>query len=338
MIRFQNVSKIYDGTTTAVNNISFGVDRGETFGLIGTSGCGKTTTLKMINRLVEPTSGTITINGKEATSQNPDDLRRNIGYVIQDVGLFPHYTIAENIAVVPRLLGWDDERISTRCHKLMEIAGLDPAIFSDRKPESLSGGQQQRVGLARALAADPPVILMDEPFGALDPITKRRMRTEVRALFHKIRKTIVLVTHDVFEAFDMCDRLCLLDDGSLQQTGTPKELLFRPVNRFVETFFESDRFQLELICTTLADILAPEEGDTELYLSPPSVHKEGIDSMLNKQISLYTVLEKMGKATGENPVIIRRRKGEVLESLSYTDLLSRFQKFKKSFVKGGDDD
>ncbi len=338
MIGFENVSKIYDDSTTAVNNISFRIEEGETFGLIGTSGCGKTTTLKMINRLIEPTSGTIRINGKEATSQNPDHLRRSIGYVIQDVGLFPHYTIAENIAVVPRLLNWDEERINARSRELMNMAGLDPAEFSNRKPESLSGGQQQRAGLARALAADPPVILMDEPFGALDPITKRRVRNEVKELLQKISKTVVLVTHDVFEAFDMCDRLCLLDDGNLQQTGTPKELLFRPANKFVESFFESDRFQLELICTTIGDILDPVEGETELFLSPPPMVQKEENVALDNQTSLHTILEKMGKTTGENMIIIRRRNDKVLETLSYTDLLTRLQKFKNSMDKRGSND
>lgn len=338
MISFEHVTKKYDSDTTAVNDISFRIGEGETFGLIGTSGCGKTTTLKMINRLIEPTTGSIMINGKEAISQNPDDLRRNIGYVIQDVGLFPHYTIAGNIAVVPRLLNWDEERISERCRKLMELVGLDPGMYAERKPESLSGGQQQRAGLARALAADPPVILMDEPFGALDPITKRHVRTEVKELLGSFNKTIVLVTHDVFEAFDMCDRLCLLDDGNLQQTGTPRELLYRPANSFVQSFFDSDRFQLELISTSLGDILEPVEGETELYWSPP-IHDEK-EQMINTHTSLHTILEKMGRAdgAGENVVIVRRRNGEVVDSFGYTDLLTRFQKFKKALKKEGKDD
>lgn len=333
LIELKEVSKYY-GDEQAVAGLSFCVEEGETFGLIGTSGCGKTTTLKMINRLEEPTSGTIKIDGEEHTARSPEQLRRRIGYVIQDVGLFPHYSVRENVETVPRLLRWDDERIRSRSNDLLQLVGLNPDTFAGRRPEALSGGQQQRVGLARALAADPSIILMDEPFGALDPITKRQIRKEVSSIFERLNKTIVLVTHDIFEAFEMCDRLCLLDDGVLQQTGTPKELLFQPSNTFVNSFFTSDRFQLELLSISLKDITGREEEETELYWSPPLTdHDRNIDPAA----SLYAILEKMQSEGSENTAIIRRVSGKVTDSLGFTDLLSRFQQHKRSLKSGGDD-
>jgi len=334
MIRLQNVTKTFNSDTTAVDNISFHVKEGETFGLVGTSGCGKTTTLKMINRLIEPTSGTITINGNSITSQEPQKLRRNIGYVIQDVGLFPHYTIEQNISTVPKLLEWNERRVQSRSEELLEMVGLSPEIFSERFPESLSGGQQQRVGLARALAADPSIILMDEPFGALDPITKRQIRTEVSKLFKQIKKTIVLVTHDIFEAFEMCDRLCLLDEGKMQQIGTPKELLFHPASDFVDSFLASNRFQLELLSITISNILKLKEN-SELYWSPPS-EKDQQDDIQADQ-SLYEILEEMEQRNHENVAIIHRIDGRVADSLSFSDLLNRFQSYKKDLKIGGED-
>lgn len=328
MIELKNISKTY-GDEPAVADLSFQVAKGETFGLIGTSGCGKTTTLKMINRLVEPTSGKIMINGKDAISQKPETLRRQMGYVIQYVGLFPHYTVEQNISIVPKLLGWNDQRIQSRCRNLLETVGLDPESYSDRKPASLSGGQQQRVGLARALAADPPIILMDEPFGALDPITKRNVREEVKHLLQQIKKTIVLVTHDIQEAFEMCDRLCLLDDGRMQQVGTPKDLLFRPANDFVASFFASDRFQLELLSITIGDLLEPEEGSVELYWSPPLGDKKNSSEYIDTKTSLYAILEEMEKAKDVNTVIIERVNGEVKNSLSFADLMSKFRRVRK---------
>jgi osmoprotectant transport system ATP-binding protein len=331
LIELQNVSKYY-GDTAAVQDLSFRVEKGETFGLIGTSGCGKTTTLKMINRLVEPTSGTITVDNQDITAQDPYSLRRSIGYVIQNVGLFPHYSVEENISTVPGLLDWDDREIRSRNEELLHLVGLDPETFADRKPDSLSGGQQQRVGLARALAADPPVILMDEPFGALDPITKQRIRREINQLFLQIDKTIVLVTHDVIEGFEMCDRLCLLDNGIIQQTGSPKELLFQPANDFVDSFFASDRFQLELMSVTLADLLEPADGEEELYWSPPPAERKG--STVEVSTPLYNIIEGMGQDKEANTKLIRRADGRVLDSLSLTDLFSAFQQFKRTVSSG----
>lgn len=332
LIELQKVSKYY-GDTPAVQDLSFAVKEGEIFGLIGTSGCGKTTTLKMINRLIEPSSGTIMIDDRDITSENPQHLRRYIGYVIQDVGLFPHYSVEQNISIVPSLLGWDDNRIKSRCDELLQLVGLDPQTFADRNPDSLSGGQQQRVGLARALAADPPVILMDEPFGALDPITKQHIRKEVSRLFTEIDKTIIFVTHDIFEAFELCDRLCLLDDGKMQQTGTPAELIFNPANEFVEQFFSSDRFQLELLSVTLSDILEPVDGSEEIYLNPPQTKQN-----ITRDTPLYTVIEHMGRDKKANTNLIHRVNGHVLNSLSLSALLSAFQQCKRSMSGGGNHD
>jgi osmoprotectant transport system ATP-binding protein len=262
MIELKNVTKKFKGAVTAVDDISFEVREGETFGLIGTSGCGKTTTLKMINRLIEPTDGEILLNAQSIINQPAEQLRRNIGYVIQSVGLFPHYTIEENISIVPKLLSWDRQEVSERSDELLELVGLEPGQYAERKPDALSGGQQQRVGLARALAGNPEVLLMDEPFGALDPITKENIRGEFKKLLTNLQKTVILVTHDVFEAFDLCDRICLMDQGKARQIGTPRELLFRPANDFVRSFFDAHRFQLEMMSITVGDILEGMKQDS----------------------------------------------------------------------------
>ncbi len=240
MIAAENISKHFNGTL-AVNNISFGVKEGETLVLLGTSGCGKTTTLRMINRLIEPSGGNIYVNGKSILSLKPELLRRTIGYVLQGNGLFPHYTVAENIAIVPRLLGWDKDKTLKRIKQLLEKLQLPFNEYADAFPSALSGGQQQRVGLARALAADPPVLLMDEPFGALDPITRAEVKKEFRELDELKRKTIVMVTHDIQEALEMGDTICLMDKGNIMQIGTKKDLMLSPANDFVDTFFSHYR-------------------------------------------------------------------------------------------------
>jgi osmoprotectant transport system ATP-binding protein len=253
MIVVKNLIRKF-GSTIAVKDVSFEVKEGENLVLLGTSGSGKTTTLRMINRLIEPSSGEVLINGISISSQPPEQLRRGIGYVLQNNGLFPHYTVAENIAVVPRLLNWNKEQIMRTTTTLLEKLQLSPAKHGNKYPQELSGGQQQRVGLARALAADPPILLMDEPFGALDPITRVGIRREFLALDELRKKTIILVTHDVQEAFEMGDRICLMDKGQIVQDGTPAELLFRPENDFVKTFLGEQRLQLELKTIKLKDI------------------------------------------------------------------------------------
>jgi osmoprotectant transport system ATP-binding protein len=253
IIRVRNLRKQF-GPHIVVDDISFDLAAGQTLVLLGPSGCGKTTLLKLLNRLVEPDGGTTEINGRDVRQQRPEELRRGIGYVIQQVGLLPHYTVAENVAVVPRLLGQAPAAIAARTTELLERLHLPTAQFASRLPAQLSGGQQQRVGLARALAADPPIILLDEPFGALDPLTRAGIRREFRELEELHSKTVVLVTHDVGEAFELADCIMLLNNGKVQQLGSPKELLFRPANDFVRSFFEAERLALQLRVLTLADV------------------------------------------------------------------------------------
>jgi osmoprotectant transport system ATP-binding protein len=224
-IEFCDVSfRLADGKTLLAD-MNLEIDRGETLVLLGRSGCGKTTTLKLINRLLDPTRGEVRVEGTPTTQWEPIQLRRRIGYVIQEVGLFPHFSVADNIALVPRLQGWERQRIDARIHELLEMVGLDPAKFARRYPQELSGGQRQRVGVARALAADPPILLLDEPFGAVDPITRRELQQEFAALKERLGKTMVFVTHDVHEAFALASRVGLLKEGRMVLLGEPRELL-----------------------------------------------------------------------------------------------------------------
>jgi len=254
-IRLKDISKQFEGAATpAVTSLDLDIEEGSIVVLIGPSGCGKTTTLRMINRLIEPTSGQIDINGQDVTQRPVAELRREIGYVIQQVGLFPHQTIAANIATVPKMLGWEKQRISDRIEELADLVGLESSLL-DRYPDELSGGQQQRVGVARALAADPPVLLMDEPFGAVDPIVRTRLQDELLELQAQVGKTIVLVTHDIDEALKIADRIALLNVGGiLEQYSSPDELLAEPANRFVEEFVGEDRSIKRLQLRTVADL------------------------------------------------------------------------------------
>ncbi|GAB3533338.1 hypothetical protein GCM10027443_18670 [Pontibacter brevis] len=245
MIRLHNVTKKF-GDLMAVDDVTLEVKKGETLVLLGTSGCGKTTTLKLINRLEELTAGNIEVAGTDIRQQKPEELRRKIGYVIQGAGLFPHYTVQENIAVVPRLLHWNKSKTRQRTLEVLELLRIPYQKYLSKYPHELSGGQQQRVGLARALVADPPVILMDEPFGALDPITRNSIRREFKDIEALRHKTTVMVTHDIEEAFALGDRICLMDDGKMQQVGTTQELIFRPANGFVTRFLGQHLFQLQL--------------------------------------------------------------------------------------------
>ena len=252
VISFSAVTKRFDDGTTAVDRLTLDVPEGEVVVLVGPSGCGKTTTMRMVNRMIEPTSGTLTVGGQDVMTVDPAHLRRRIGYVIQQIGLFPHRTVAENIATVPSLLGWDEARAGARVDELITLVGLDRATL-DRYPHQLSGGQRQRVGVARALAADPPIMLMDEPFGAVDPIVRAHLQDEFLRLQRDVRKTIVFVTHDIDEAIRMGDRIAIMSTGGhLEQYDTPAQILSEPANDFV------------------VDFLGPERGLKRLALIPVS--------------------------------------------------------------------
>ncbi len=241
MIDLRAVTKVYPDGHVALREVSLHIERGTTVALLGPSGCGKTTTLKLINRLVSPTSGEVWVDGRDVRRSDAHRsavvaLRRSIGYVVQEAGLFPHLTAQQNVEIVPRLLDWPEARRSDRAKELFSLLGLDLALHGPRYPAELSGGQRQRVGLARAIAADPPIVLMDEPFGALDPLTRRRLQLEFKAINARLRKTVVLVTHDVEEAFLLADRVAVLADGVLAQVGTPEEIRRAPVSEFVASF------------------------------------------------------------------------------------------------------
>jgi len=241
MIELRDVRKVYPDGHVALRGLSLRVEGGSTVALLGPSGCGKTTTLKLINRLVAPTSGSVLVDAHDVSAMDPIQLRRGIGYVVQEAGLFPHVTAEANVEVVPRLLGWAPARRRQRAAELFALVGLDYRLHGPRYPAELSGGQRQRVGLARALAADPPLVLMDEPFGALDPITRRRLQREFLGLKGRLRKTVVLVTHDVEEAFLVADRIAVLSEGEVVQFGTPQEIRAAPATDFVAEFVGTTR-------------------------------------------------------------------------------------------------
>jgi osmoprotectant transport system ATP-binding protein len=313
MIRLLQVTKSYPGQGgPAVNQLSFEVPEGETCVLIGPSGCGKTTTLKMINRLIEPSSGEIYLGGDNILHRNAVELRRAIGYVIQQVGLFPHMTIRDNVAVVPRLLGWPRARINGRVDELLDMVGMDPAEFRNRFPRELSGGQQQRVGVARALAADPPVMLLDEPFGALDPITRDRLQNEFLRLQKRIKKTLVFVTHDIDEALKMGTLICILRvGGMLAQFDTPANLLAAPADDFVADFVGADRGlkRLNLVrvgeaMQTQLDVAHPADSTADVVAR---MRGENLDSLLIVDpagrllgyVSLEVAQARPGKTAGD---------------------------------------
>ena len=322
MISVKKVSRRFKDTL-AVNQVSFEVATGETLVLLGTSGSGKTTLLKMLNRLIEPSNGEIWLNGSNTLQQNAIQLRRNIGYVIQHQGLFPHYTVAENIAVVPKLLKWPKKKTLDRCHELLNLLSLPPKEYLHRYPHELSGGQQQRISIARALAANPPVMLMDEPFGALDPITRSQIQQEFLSLEELLGKTTVLVTHDVFEAIILGDKICLMDKGKIQQQGTPKELIFKPANTFVKEFFNASRFQYELKVQLISDILP--------YLQ----HSRSITNkcmQVDSKTDLLQVMEDLSR-TGNTFIRVSDSHNSDEIILSRDDILSGLSAWKKDFIR-----
>lgn len=272
MIRFEHVTKRYADGTTAVDDLSFEVAEGELVTLVGPSGCGKTTTMMMVNRLVEPTSGRVLVDGRDVADVDPVALRRKIGYVIQQVGLFPHRTVLDNTATVPALLGWKKAAARARAAELLDLVGLDPAVYGSRYPAQLSGGQRQRVGVARALAADPPVLLMDEPFGAVDPVVRERLQNEFLALQATVRKTVLLVTHDIEEAVRMGDRMAVYGQGRIEQFDTPATVLGSPATPYVADFVGSDRGLKRLAVTpvTEADLEPVPDAGPALPKEPGS--------------------------------------------------------------------
>lgn len=292
MIKFENVSKVYDDGFQALKNINLEVKEGELLVLIGPSGSGKTTTMKMINRLIDPTEGKIYINNVLVQEQNPVELRRDIGYVIQQIGLFPHMTIAENVALVPKLKKEDPQKYMKKADELLEMVGLTPEIYRDRYPNELSGGQQQRVGVIRALAAEPSIILMDEPYSALDPISREQLQDDLVELQEKIKKTIVFVTHDMDEALKIADRICIMKDGEIVQIDTPERILRHPKNEFVKNFIGEDRL-------------------SKIYNLPP------LEEALNKAITART-----NKGLAESIKIMRKHR---VDSLVITDKENKYQ-------------
>ncbi|UQS21851.1 betaine/proline/choline family ABC transporter ATP-binding protein [Amycolatopsis thermalba] len=282
-IQLEHVTKRYPGSRQpAVDDVTMTIPAGKIVILVGPSGCGKTTTMRMINRLIEPTSGRITIGGEDALSLNPDRLRRKVGYAIQQAGLFPHFTVAQNVAVVPGLLGWDKKKIADRVDEMLDLVGLDPAQFHDRFPRQLSGGQQQRVGVARALAADPPVLLMDEPFGAVDPITRGNLQDELLRLQSELRKTIVFVTHDFDEAVKLGDKIAVLGNQSkILQYDTPDAILANPADDTVAGFVGAGASLKQLTLLRVRDVELKQDAMTASITDSPAELRERMTSRRN---------------------------------------------------------
>ncbi len=292
MIQFDHVSKSY-GETKVLNDLSLTIEKGQLVVLIGPSGCGKTTSLQLINRLTLPTAGRILVDGKDIATVDPVELRRGIGYVIQEIGLFPHMTIAQNIEVVPRLLGWPEAKRQSRTRELFQMVDMDPDVYMNRYPSHLSGGQQQRIGVLRALAAEPDIILMDEPFGALDPITRDSLQDEIKALQKKLKKTIVFVTHDIGEALKLADIIVIMKDGVVVQAAAPEELLSNPADEFVENFIGKHRIiggtvdKVNEVMRTEIAVITPDRGVSE-----------SIDLMQRKNVNTVIVVDDDRKFLG----------------------------------------
>jgi len=301
MIDLDALTKSFPGAPRpAVDRLTLTIPGGEVCVLIGPSGCGKTTTMRMINRMIEPDAGTISVEGRNVLHIDPVELRRSIGYVIQQVGLFPHWSIADNIATVPRLLGWDPTRTSARVDELLSLVGMEPEQYRQRFPRELSGGQKQRVGVARALAADPPVMLMDEPFGALDPITRAHLQAEFLRILRGLKKTIVFVTHDIDEAIKMGDRIAIMKDGQLVQYDTPEAILARPVDAFVDEFVGSDRALKRLALIPAADVATTDARvvDASPRLATNASARDALAAMLAAGADCVTLIDENGAPRG----------------------------------------
>ena len=300
MIEIIDLSKRFAGNDRpAVDSLTLTIPEGEVCVLIGPSGCGKTTTMRMVNRMIEPDSGQIRIAGRNILDSDPVQLRRQVGYVIQQVGLFPHWSIGENIATVPRLLGWDEARIGRRVEELLALVGMDAAQYRDRFPRELSGGQKQRIGVARALAADPPVMLMDEPFGAIDPITRTRLQDEFLNILRLLKKTIVFVTHDIDEAIRMGSRIAILRDGALVQYAPPEQILAAPANEFVEAFVGADRALKRLALLPAASAIGRWSGIAPRVCVPAGLNlRDTLSQMLSGGDEAVLVVDENGASLG----------------------------------------
>jgi osmoprotectant transport system ATP-binding protein len=309
-IRLEGVSKLYDDGTTAVHDLSLDVLPGELAVLVGPSGCGKTTTMKMVNRLIEPTSGRVLLDGEDVAHTSPVQLRRRVGYVIQQVGLFPHQTVRDNVATVPVLLGWDKSRTRRRVEELLELVGLEPSTYGRRYPSQLSGGQRQRVGVARALAADPLVLLMDEPFSAVDPVARDRLQTEFLRVKQELGTTVLFVTHDIDEAVRLGDRIAVLREGGhLEQYDVPATVLGSPATPFVADFVGTDRAVKRLSVTAIdLDALEPYDGDVASSLPA--------DADLGQALAILL-------ANGDDRVAVTSTDGSRLGTLSVAGLLAQ---------------
>lgn len=315
MIKLEDVTKKFPGMERpAVKKLNLSIEEGEICTFVGPSGCGKTTTLKMINRIIEPSGGKIYVNGENVIEQDSNELRKNIGYVIQKIGLFPHYSVFDNIAIVPRLLGWEEDRVEKRIVELLNTMNLDPDENRNKFPKALSGGQSQRVGVARAMAANPPVMLMDEPFGAVDPITRNQLQNEFLKLQKSLKKTICFVTHDIDEAIKMGDKIAIMDDGELVQYDTPENILFAPANDFVKEFVGADRslkvlnlLRVETVMRTKLKRVRMDAGIQELekHFSHPNTNRILIQNEKEEIIGYVArdEIEKASTAKGWNQAI-----------------------------------
>ncbi|WP_213975209.1 ABC transporter ATP-binding protein [Tepidanaerobacter acetatoxydans] len=318
MISFKNVTKKF-GEQIAVDNLTIDLPSGEITVLIGPSGCGKTTTLRMINRLIEPTEGVIYINGTDISKAEPVELRRNIGYVIQQIALFPHMTIAQNVGLVPYLKNWPEAKRKERIEELLEMVGMPPSKFYNRYPDELSGGQQQRIGVARALAADPDIILMDEPFGALDPITRATLQDELLDMQDKLGKTIVFVTHDIDEALKLANKIAIMKDGKVLQYDTPEQLLKNPAHGFVEEFIGRDRLLKRPELIKVKDIMITEP----VTILPERTLTQALEKMRREKVDSLMVVDRSEKFIGlvtANDVLQSFDKAEKISEIVKTEV------------------
>ncbi|MFB4169113.1 ABC transporter ATP-binding protein [Virgibacillus sp. JSM 102003] len=351
MIEFKNVKKVYPDGTEAIKDFSLKVNEGELVTLIGPSGCGKTTTMKMINRLIEPTVGNIYINGQNINTYKIHELRWNIGYVLQEIALFPHLTIEENIALVPEMKKWKRKNIQERNKNLLNMVGLDPSTYQRRMPSELSGGEQQRIGVIRALAADPDIILMDEPFSALDPISREQLQSDIRKLQKEIKKTIVFVTHDIDEAMALGDKVCLMKDGGIVQVDTPQQLILRPANQYVKDFIGKRKSPWQTAIDVIADqsqsfVISKTEfnngsflnhglymikDEHDMFVGAVKDGQEQSVQYLDNDMPLYKAAETLEDS--EQHVFPVLKQGKLVATLSYKDIVS-FLKSKTKMENG----